>query len=59
MKNEATCAKCGDHIESKTRHDYLECDCGAIAIDGGTDYTRRVGNPEDFVHEQPSKGTAQ
>ena len=50
-RNAAKCAKCGDIIESKTRHDFVKCSCGAIFVDGGHDYIRRGGNPEDFDKE--------
>lgn len=46
--NKARCKKCGDIIESKFRHDFKQCKCGAIFVDGGKDYCRRGGNPEDF-----------
>lgn len=46
--NKARCKKCGDIIESKFRHDLQQCKCGAIFVDGGLDYCRRGGNPEDF-----------
>lgn len=42
------CKKCGDVVESKHRHDFQPCKCGAIFVDGGTDYTRLGGNPEDM-----------
>jgi len=48
IKNIAKCKKCGDVIESEYRHDFVTCTCGAISVDGGMDYFRRVGNPEDF-----------
>lgn len=48
MKNEAKCKKCGDYLISEYRHDFKQCSCGAIFIDGGNDYMRRGGNPEDF-----------
>lgn len=35
------CLRCGDIIESKTRHDFVSCSCGAIFTDGGHDYIRR------------------
>jgi tRNA(Ile2) C34 agmatinyltransferase TiaS len=41
-KNQATCNKCGDTIESKSRHDFVTCKCGELSVDGGLDYTRRV-----------------
>jgi hypothetical protein len=47
----AKCKKCRDVIESKYRHDFVSCKCGAISVDGGKDYFRRVGNLEDFDEE--------
>jgi hypothetical protein len=44
IKNSAQCLKCKDIIESKHRHDYVTCKCGAISVDGGLDYVRRSGN---------------
>jgi len=44
VQNAATCLGCGDLIVSKHRHDYVECTCGAIAVDGGQEYLRRVGD---------------
>ena len=41
IKNAIRCNICGDVIESKHRHDYVECSCGACAVDGGHDYLRR------------------
>jgi hypothetical protein len=49
MINRAKCRKCGYVVESKHRHDYAQCKCGAIAVDGGKDYIRRIGNPDDFI----------
>ena len=46
--NKARCNKCGDVIESKHRHDFVWCKCGAIAVDGGKDYLKMVGNFEDI-----------
>jgi hypothetical protein len=44
VQNAATCLSCGDFIVSKHRHDFVECTCGAIAVDGGQDYLRRIGD---------------
>ena len=41
IKNMIRCKHCGEVIESKTRHDYVRCKCGAVAVDGGHDYLRR------------------
>ena len=51
MRNLAKCKRCGDIIESKSRHDFQMCSCGSIFVDGGTDYIRRGGDPEDFDEE--------
>jgi hypothetical protein len=49
IRNAAQCAKCGDIIESNHRHDFVSCSCSAIFIDGGHDYFRVGGNPENFI----------
>lgn len=41
ITNKAKCTRCGDVIESKHRHDWVSCKCGAIFVDGGKDYLRR------------------
>lgn len=46
--NAIRCKKCGDVIESKYRHDFRMCSCGAVAVDGGHDYQRLIGNREDY-----------
>lgn len=43
------CSKCLDVIQSTEVHDFQRCNCGAIAIDGGSSYTRCLGNPDDFI----------
>ena len=48
IKNAARCLKCNDVIESKSRHDFRWCSCGAIAVDGGLTYLKRVGDPKDI-----------
>lgn len=39
-RSRARCTHCGDVIESKHRHDFVGCSCGAIFLDGGRDYVR-------------------
>ena len=46
IKNAIRCNICGDEIESKHRHDYMQCKCGACAVDGGHDYLRRYAKNE-------------
>ena len=33
---------CGDTIESHSVHDFKTCSCGAVSVDGGHEYLRRV-----------------
>jgi hypothetical protein len=44
VQNAVNCLSCGDFIVSKHRHDFVECRCGTIAVDGGQEYLRRVGS---------------
>lgn len=46
IKNAIRCNICGDEIESKYRHDYVQCKCRACAVDGGHDYLRRCAKDE-------------
>lgn len=46
VQNAVSCLLCGDFIVSKHRHDFVKCTCGAIAVDGGQEYLRRVGTLE-------------
>ena len=48
IRNRIKCKKCGENIESTSRHDFKFCKCGAVAVDGGKDYLRRVGNKDDY-----------
>lgn len=47
-KNCIKCKKCGDIIESRNVHDFKTCRCGACSVDGGHEYLRRLGNPDDW-----------
>ena len=44
IENTAVCLSCGDKIFSRHRHDFVTCTCGAISVDGGQSYLRRVGD---------------
>ena len=44
VQNAAACLACGDFIVSKHRHDFVTCTCGAVSVDGGQEYLRRVGD---------------
>lgn len=41
IKNSAQCKLCGDILVSEHRHDFKECKCGEIFVDGGNSYLRR------------------
>ena len=43
LVNQIKCLECGDTPYSAHRHDFKYCKCGAVAVDGGMDYLRRVG----------------
>lgn len=40
-RNRAQCLVCMEVIESRFRHEFVECSCGAIFVDGGKAYLRR------------------
>lgn len=40
LVNKIRCKRCGEVIESTDRHDFKFCKCGAVAVDGGTDYLK-------------------
>jgi hypothetical protein len=57
IRNAARCKRCGDEIESRHRHDWVACRCGAIFVDGGTSYRRAGGAVdafEDLLEEIPA-----
>lgn len=47
--NRIKCLKCGDIITSETVHDFKWCSCQSCAVDGGINYLRRCGNPDEWV----------
>ena len=48
LSNQARCLRCGDEPWSAHRHDFRHCECGAMAVDGGMAYLRRLGTPQDI-----------
>ena len=48
ISNKIKCKKCGDIIESKGTNDYKNCSYVAVAVDGGKDYLKRMGNEENY-----------
>ena len=51
IRNAIQCKRCGDIIESTYRHEYVQCKCGACAVDGGHDYLRRSFKDKDCYIE--------
>lgn len=51
LLNKIRCNKCDDEIESKSVHDFKFCKCGAVAIDGGLYYLRRLGKSKNDYTE--------
>lgn len=47
--NKAQCGKCGDVIESRSRHDFKRCSCGQFFVDGGREYLRRGSGSAGFT----------
>lgn len=47
IRNSIRCLKCGDEIVSAHRHDFRFCRCGAVGVDGGQTWVRRLG---EFHH---------
>lgn len=63
MSAKVKCAICNDIIQSKHRHDFVRCGCGAIFVDGGDDYLRVGGYEENIIilnedGEEPLKSNA-
>lgn len=54
VRNSARCLKCGDNIESTHVHHFQWCSCKNIAVDGGQEYLKRVGD----IHGENSKDTS-
>lgn len=44
ISNQIKCNKCGDEIYSTHVHDFVNCSCDSVAVDGGQHYLRRVGS---------------
>jgi len=40
LSNSARCLKCGSELSSSSVHDYKECECGNVFVDGGMAYIR-------------------
>ena len=47
--NKAQCKICKSIIESFHVHDFKTCDCGAISVDGGSEYFRFSGDSDSII----------
>lgn len=45
--NAIKCTLCNDIIYSRAVHDFHCCSCESVCIDGGFDYTKISGEPEN------------
>lgn len=45
-KDYAECKLCGDRIPLNTDYLLIECECGALSVDGGSSYVRVLGDKE-------------
>lgn len=48
--NGAVCLKCKQFIRSKNSHDFRTCRCGAVTVDGGSWYARRLGDMDKYIN---------
>lgn len=56
LRNVARCNKCGGVIESRHRHDFVSCGCGATSVDGGKDYLKRCFGPDGYTEMSEHEG---
>ena len=50
------CSNCAETIVSRSRHDFKFCKCGTVAVDGGYDYLRIVGDPDKYTIVEAPNG---
>src|SRR5579883_1789609 len=48
VKSSIRCRSCNQIITSRTVHDFQGCPCGKVAVDGGSEYQKILGNPTDY-----------
>ena len=49
-RNAVKCLVCKSVLESKHRHNYVQCSCpNEVATDGGLDYQRYMGKDLDLI----------
>lgn len=53
-RNAVRCLRCGDVVDSTSLHQIARCSCGAVTVDGGLEYAKRIwvgGAPEEVFDE--------
>ena len=48
LSNQVECLKCGDKPFSAHQHHFATCKCGAVSVDGGSAYLRRLGEVSNY-----------
>lgn len=48
IRNAVRCKRCNVVIESKSTHQFVQCACRAVGVDGGLDYDRVSGDRIDY-----------
>lgn len=43
MGGQIECLECHDKPHSLSRHDFVDCKCGKVSVDGGFDYMKVCG----------------
>lgn len=53
MTEYVECKACGSSISTDTGYRYIECACGTIAVDGGPEYVRIIGDAANYeIHRE-------
>jgi len=48
--NAIECSECGQEIRSTNRHHMVYCECGKVAIDGGSWYGKISGGEKGWIN---------
>jgi len=57
IRNMAKCLVCGDIVESRYTHDFRQCACGNLSVDGGKNYLKRSALDPNMVEEMSKSCT--
>ena len=49
VRHAVYCKLCSETIESKSDHDFKQCSCGSVGVDGGIESSNKIiGSPENM-----------